>query len=310
MMLSALIRLDPTSRVSCVPQASGSHALMRTPHRTLGTYMQKRNGAMTRIDYIACPRAWVDGRISTWTDESVHTGQSYIDHIATLLQIDLHVRLQGCSRTTNRAALMLEPCSLMRVVPRYMISSAKHRLYRGQPLPRTRRLVGGLPPNGPRGGLPAREPEAAIGITLVMTPGLFIRRSVPSGGSAHVSDKPSASISSLQPFGRGVSTVSSLCLTCWPRPGHRRHTMRMPRRGTGLESWRRKLRSACKQDRAQHFSDLADSVQRDEAGAPAAVPALDGAQAQKPFQPDVLPELQKADGTYCTNTAGDPRQVA
>ena len=78
-----------------------------------GTYVQKRSGALTRIDYIACPESWRAGNVSTWTDPEVHTGQTYVDHIATLMSVRATVCLGAakgrCTRHRFDSRAMLTP---------------------------------------------------------------------------------------------------------------------------------------------------------------------------------------------------------
>ena len=78
-----------------------------------GTYVQKRSGALTRIDYIACPESWRAGNVSTWTDPEVHTGQTYVDHIATLVSVRATVCLGAakghCTRHRFDSRAMLTP---------------------------------------------------------------------------------------------------------------------------------------------------------------------------------------------------------
>eukprot|EP00439_Symbiodinium_sp_Y106_P054183 s349_g7.t1 len=67
-----------------------------------------------------------------------------------------------------------------------------------------------------------------------------------------------------------------------------------------------RLKAACKHDRAQHLTRLADAVERNDPGAPAAVARLMGLKRKKPFQPEVLPELCQLDGSRCAT----PEEVA
>ena len=70
-------------------------------------------------------------------------------------------------------------------------------------------------------------------------------------------------------------------------------------RQLALTSWH--LKAACKQDRAQHLSALADEVQRGSPDAGRAVHRLMGLKRKKPFHPEVLPELRQASGARCTS---------
>ena len=67
-----------------------------------GTYVMKRNGAMTRIDYIACPDPWKQGRVRTWTEAAIHTGQAYVDHVARCAHFSLKLRLTSGARSAAK----------------------------------------------------------------------------------------------------------------------------------------------------------------------------------------------------------------
>eukprot|EP00439_Symbiodinium_sp_Y106_P044023 s2691_g5.t1 len=70
-----------------------------------GTYVQKRNGACSRIDFIACPKTWRAGHVATWTDPAIHAGQAYVDHIATCAHIDMSLNTSGGTRHVRRRRL-------------------------------------------------------------------------------------------------------------------------------------------------------------------------------------------------------------
>ena len=64
-----------------------------------GTYVQKRNGQESRLDFICPPESWSGSQVASWTDPSVHAGQPIIDHIAALVSVDLLMPFTHPSRS-------------------------------------------------------------------------------------------------------------------------------------------------------------------------------------------------------------------
>ena len=55
------------------------------------TYAQKRGGQVTRIDFVALPRAWQDGQVASWIEPTVHAGQPVLDHLAVICDVTVKV---------------------------------------------------------------------------------------------------------------------------------------------------------------------------------------------------------------------------
>ncbi|OLP99497.1 hypothetical protein AK812_SmicGene17930 [Symbiodinium microadriaticum] len=64
-----------------------------------GTYVQKRNGQESRLDFICPPESRSHSQVASWSDPSIHAGQPIIDHIAALVSVDL---LMPFSRASHK----------------------------------------------------------------------------------------------------------------------------------------------------------------------------------------------------------------
>ena len=72
------------------------------------TYAQKRGGHLTHfdyIDYVALPKAWRDGQVSSWIDPTVHAGQPVLDHMAALCDVTATVGKFGTRKHSRRRRL-------------------------------------------------------------------------------------------------------------------------------------------------------------------------------------------------------------
>ena len=52
-----------------------------------GTYVQKRNQAESRIDFVAIPGMLAQSQVWSWVEPSIHAGQPIIDHLASLVSV-------------------------------------------------------------------------------------------------------------------------------------------------------------------------------------------------------------------------------
>ncbi|CAE7824168.1 CFDP2 [Symbiodinium sp. CCMP2592] len=268
-----------------------------------GTYVQKRNGAFSRIDFIACPAERRAGHISTWTDESLHAGQAYIDHIAVCAQFDLTLRLAGRSmpalhrRFDGRA--MLTPSGqakvegILKAAPRIPWAASPHahastlvhylqdslaaafppqkgRCYRAYLSDSTWQLHGEV--------MRLRKQCVSVkrALSFHLVAAVFqVWKQADSGPLLHMLNSQWTKEAQYA----GAVQSHFLCLTS------------------------QRLKAACKHDRAVHFSELADDVQNSRPNADKAVQRLMGLRRKKPFRPEVLPELHKADGSRCVTPA-------
>ncbi|CAE7215539.1 unnamed protein product, partial [Symbiodinium sp. KB8] len=270
-----------------------------------GTYVQKRNGVMTRIDYIACPSEWRNGQLCTWTDPEVHTGQSYIDHVATLLQACLRIRLEGGGKGERRrgydAKAMLTPEGRERA--QVILRNAPAIPWAASPHAHAAKLVAYLQSSleeaFPRGGKPVYRHYLSQDTWDLHREVAGLRRQCARVKQALRFHFLAVAFQAWKLF--DPAPLFEMLVSGWTREAWRAEAVQ----GLRLGVISRRLKAACKHDRAQHFSYLAEQVQKGDAEAPSAIQRLMGLKRKKPFQPEVLPELQKADGTFCQ----DPQEI-
>ncbi|CAE7220796.1 unnamed protein product [Symbiodinium sp. CCMP2592] len=264
-----------------------------------GTYVQKRNGALSRIDFVACPTAWQSGCVRTWTDSTLHVGQATVDHIATCCQIDLSMNLSGPARATAHRRFdgraMLTPQG--RAAVEQVFQHAPLIPWSASPHAHAATLVNYL--------------QGALTDAFPLRPGRRHR--------SYLTDATWALHAEVARLRKACTRVKSalrfhflaaafqawacadgrillrMLDSAWTREAHVAGAFYS--RHLGAVSGQ--LKSACKQDRATYFSGLADDVQRDDPHANKAIQRLMGLKRRKPFLPDVLPMLQKEDGSLC-----------
>ena len=56
------------------------------------TFMQRRNGALSRPDFILLPESWKAGEVQAWTEAGITAANLVIDHLATAVDVHLCVR--------------------------------------------------------------------------------------------------------------------------------------------------------------------------------------------------------------------------
>ena len=65
------------------------------------TFVQRRNGAVARLDFVLLPAAWRQGSIKTWTCPDISAANMVVDHVATVAEV--------CISTLCRPAGRSEP---------------------------------------------------------------------------------------------------------------------------------------------------------------------------------------------------------
>ena len=264
-----------------------------------GTYVQKRNGAFSRIDFIACPKQWRTGQVTTWTEPAIHAGQAYVDHIATCSQIDLSLCVSGGQKPARRR----------RFDGRAMLT------------PEGRERVEGILQRAPN--IPWEVSPHAHAAIVVRYLQDSLAEAFPTEHGRRYRDYLSDATWGLH---REVAQLRRYCTRL-------KHAFRFHFLAAAFQAWRSadvgvllrmldspwakevhragaaqsrqlaqvsgRLKAACKQDRAQHMSALADAVQRGSPDAGKAIQRLMGMKHKKPFHPEVLPSLCQANGDKC-----------
>ena len=264
-----------------------------------GTYVQKRNGAMTRIDYIACPDPWKKGRVRTWTETAIHTGQAYVDHVATCAHFSLKLRLTSGARSVakhqfdSRALLTPEGrvkvADIMQKVPiiPWQVSTHAHAAAL------VKYLQSALAAHFPR--------DKSRRFRDYLTDDTWRLHRTVAGLRKHCTQIRNALRFHFlaAAFRAWQAQDGYILIRMLESPWTCEARLAGAIQGFFLGRASRELKAACKRDRAQHYSLLAEDVQREAPHAHKAVQRLLGLRRKKPFAPEVLPELCQADGTPC-----------
>ena len=268
-----------------------------------GTYVQKRNGQESRLDYVCLPDAWSRSQISSWVDSTIHAGQPIIDHIAALVSVELLIpfkqpSLAGAALAFDTHALLTEAgkAELQRI-----LSHA----------PRVDWAVG-------------PDAHAAIVVDYLQR---SLRASFPKPKivrrHAYLTDETWALHQQVKCLRRRSAKLraaiafhsKAACFHAWCRSlrdsvdqGADNAWFVQAREAADhlaqqLQDAAKRLRAGCKADRAAYLESLADKVQKGDADAPHALKRLLCVRKRKPFAPAVLPQLANPAGEMCTSPA-------
>ncbi|CAE7621446.1 unnamed protein product [Symbiodinium sp. CCMP2592] len=260
------------------------------------TFFQKRNAAATRPDFVALPQVWRDAKVEAWVEPSIHAGQACLDHLATVLKIG--ATLSGFAAPSRVRKPRIDAAALRAPANR----------------DRLKGVLSSLPT------IPWQVSADTHAAVLVKHLHEALAAEFPVPKAAPRSSYLSAETWQLH---RHVAVLRHRCARL--RVAVRRHTLAAflaiwRGSSSGLPSdflWARQaaavgtdcgeqlraasmlLRQRCKEDRTAYLATLADAVQANQADGAAALQQLLKQKRKKPFTPEVLPRLRKADGTLC-----------
>ena len=261
------------------------------------TFVQRRNGATTRPDFVFLPLAWRASLIRAWTNPEVVAANMVMDHLATIVDARVTARGPGAGRLQRS--------------PRIDIRALTD--------PSNREQISQILEDAPR---PAWEVSAHSHVAIV-TSYLQERRTAafPQQASRPFQAYLTADTWALQ---KQVAWLRRKCASvktalrgqtlravfhAWQRGGHtevgatsswlREWQVADALYGFRLGVFAKLLRHRCKADRVAYVASLADSVQANERTAFQAVNQLLGRRRKKPFAPAVLPVVQQQNGAPC-----------
>ena len=270
------------------------------------TFVQRRNGATTRPDYVLLPLEWREGKVYTWTDTSIVAANSVLDHVATVASLEVNVRTSIGKNKGEKANFA------PRIDVKALVDPANHdklsEVFRGAPRPDW--------------DVTAHAHVACVTTYLQEA----LSREFPAARRKPLHPYLSADAWDMQ---QQVAWLRRKCaqvrgfirrqtlLACF-------HAFRVgepganPRAGAGASRWlsdaqtaealygfrlgafARALRARCKTDRAAYAAQLADEVQAGKQDAFQAVNKLVSRRRGKPFAPAVLPGIENTKGDICT----------
>ena len=85
------------------------------------TYRHKHGDKAVRIDYVLLPLCWRCGVVSTWTDATIHAGQSIIDHIAVVVDLTLPTVVDACTRPQRSSRPRLDEKAILDPANRHLL---------------------------------------------------------------------------------------------------------------------------------------------------------------------------------------------
>ena len=266
-----------------------------------GTYVQKRNGQESRLDFICLPGSWSKSQVSSWVDPSIHAGQPIIDHIAALVSLDLLLPFSQPARK----------CTVPPIDPQALLT------------PKGRATLQQILCNAPRvDWAVGPDAHAAILIDYLQK---SLRESFPrpkvTRRHSYLSDATWELHLQVKSLRRRSSQLraaiayhtKAACFQAWQAS---QHACTAPHGHSGwmlqarhasehiaqeLQTAAKSLRAGCKADRAKYLAGLADQVQKGDKEAPHALKRLLCVRKRKPFAPAVLPQLKNPSGDLCTS---------
>ena len=265
------------------------------------TYKHKHGDKTTRIDYVLIPLAWRAGVVNTWTDSSIHAGQSIVDHQAAVLDLRLPSVVSGCRRVRQQRRPRLDErhdpanhhvvADVLRRMPDvpWHVSAHAHASLLVKFL---QDELGACFPRRRAGPCHAFLGEDALRLRQQLSSARHRYARL----RAHVrSQLLWLAFDSWRKRDGGVS----FCTGSRSRWSCRAH-FAAALYGWHVGSLAAMLRKACASDKAKYLSGLAERVASgDSACAFASVRRLLGHKRKKPFAMDVLPTLKRLDGTLC-----------
>ena len=252
------------------------------------TFAQRRNGTVTRADYVLLPLAWQNSLVASWTDPSIVAANLVIDHVAAIVNVDAklfcehvptrakHTRIDvaALSKPENRHRLE----EVFKTIPRphWNVSAHAHVAIV------TKHLQEGLQAAFP---LEAKRPihpylsqtawelqqQVAWLRKRCVKTRTAMRRSVLAGVFYAWRDGPPPDMPS----------------SAWLREAQVAEALY----GFRLALSAKALRSRCKRDRALYIESLADEIQNSPSTAYTAANKLLNRRRKKPFAPEVLPAI-------------------
>ena len=264
-----------------------------------GTYVQKRNQAESRNDFIAIPDCFDQCSIRSWVEPRIHAGQPVIDHIAALVSVNARVTSRfgeaprrkaridpGFLSTPEGSLHVTEVLARMPEVPWAVGPDAHAALL-------VSHLQNGLTRRPQAQSVRPRHPYLSPATWDLQRAVSSFRRQLARLRCAVRFHELAAAFASLR-CGHGGPLRSMWC-SQWAQ----RADATFARLGRCLSEASKDLRKGCKADRAAYLSTLADSVEGGGHAAHDDLRRLLCRRKKRPYAPDVLPQLLDEDGTLC-----------
>ncbi|CAE7601954.1 unnamed protein product, partial [Symbiodinium necroappetens] len=268
------------------------------------TYVQKRNNALQRPDFVCLPDCWESARVSSWVDPEIHVGQPYIDHFAAVARVTARLRLTGGCLGTRKLA-RIDAHALVdrnnRPKLQAIVDKAPRAPWNASADAHAAQLVGYL-----QGALAEAFPKPKqrkrrdylTDDTWALYAQVAALRHRCARLRAHTQYHLLAAAFRAWST-RGAEAFENALASPWALDA----SVQGQRHRDALRGLSKQLQQACRTDRARHLSNLADEVQANTPGSFQALNRLLSLKQKKPFAPEVLPEVLDADGRVCETPA-------
>ena len=260
------------------------------------TFVQRRNGALTRPDYVLIPLTWNRGKITTWTDPNITAGNLVLDHVATVVNVQSRTCLRAAiarpSRPAINVAAMADPVNrerlekVLQAAPRplWQVSAHEHAAEI------TAYLQSSLAREFPRDTRKPLHPYLSDIAWDLQKTVAWLRRKLVGVKEAIRRNTLLAVFVGWRKGGRDAAGTSG-----WLREAQVAEALY----GFRLGAFSKALRARCKADRAAYMGNLADAIETNQPNAFTAAHRLLSRRRKKPFAPAVLPCIENEDGTVC-----------
>ncbi|CAE7155771.1 unnamed protein product, partial [Symbiodinium necroappetens] len=268
------------------------------------TYVQKRNNALQRPDFVCLPDCWESARVLSWVDPEIHVGQPYIDHFAAVVRVAARLRLAGGGLGTRKPA-RIDAHALVdrsnRPKLQAIVDKAPRAPWNASADAHAAQLVGYL-----QGALaeafPKPKQRKRRDYLTDDTWALYAQVAALRHRCARLRAYTQYHLlaAAFRAWStRGAEAFENALASPWALDA----SVQGQRHRDALRGLSKQLKHACRTDRARHLSSLADEVQANTPGSFQALNRLLSLKQKKPFAPEVLPEVLDADGRVCETPA-------
>ena len=266
------------------------------------TYVQKRNNALQRPDFVCLPDCWESARVASWVDPGIHVGQPYIDHFAAVARVAARLRLAG-GRLCTRKPARIDAHALVngnnRPALQAIVDKAPRAPWNASAGAHAAQLVGylqgALAEAFPKPKQRKRRDYLTDGTWALYAQVAALRHRCARLRAQTQYHLLAAAFRAW--LTRGAEAFENALASPWALDAYAQGQ----RHRDALRGLSKQLKHACRTDRARHLSSLADEVQANTPGSFHALNRLLGLKQRKPFAPEVLPEVLGADGRVCEN---------
>ncbi|CAE7867990.1 unnamed protein product, partial [Symbiodinium sp. KB8] len=267
-------------------------------HGPTWTFAQRRNGALTRPDFVFLPMDWRTGVVSTWTDSGITAANLVLDHIATLADVRVKLQARRDTRPARRAGIDVSKLSLPESQPilRSVLQNAPRPSWdtsaHAHVAQVTAYLQDSLQKHFPRAKQRPRHPyltEVAWDLQRQVS---WLRHRL---AAVKTAVRRHTLLGVFEAWHNSKAEPAPSGASAWLRDAHFAEALY----GFRLGYFARALRARSKADRARYVEALAEDVQANKADAYTAVNRLLARRRKKPFAPNVLPGIEDANGVLC-----------